>query len=329
MLYRTRELRPTEFPAADLVVLTSASSARALAAVTSAPAVVTIGPETSRAARERRAADRGRGSPHSSGRHRRSRRRLSGAIRAMSRCLEPAADLVHSTEPVFITFLTDFGLQDDFVGTCHGVIKRIAPEAQIIDITHGIPAQAVLQGALVLANTLPYMPVGVHLAVVDPGVGSHRRPLALQDGEGRLLRRPGQRPARARRRAGRDHRRARARESELRPRDGLADVPRARSLRPGRGASLARRLDRRARPADRPGGARAARAAGAPSYRGRRRPRNHALRRQLREHRAQPDARRPRPRRRCARYSPRARALGRARTTRWPPGRSPMPARAT
>jgi S-adenosylmethionine hydrolase len=87
---------------------------------------------------------------------------------------------------VFITFLTDFGLQDDFVGTCHGVIKRIAPEAQIIDITHGIPPQAVLQGALVLANTLPYMPHGVRLAVVDPGVGGHRRPLALQDAEGRF-----------------------------------------------------------------------------------------------------------------------------------------------
>lgn len=83
-------------------------------------------------------------------------------------------------------FLTDFGLQDDFVGTCHGVVKRIAPQAQIIDITHGIPPQAVLQGALVLSNTLPYMPVGVHLAVVDPGVGGHRRALALRDREGRL-----------------------------------------------------------------------------------------------------------------------------------------------
>jgi S-adenosyl-L-methionine hydrolase (adenosine-forming) len=87
---------------------------------------------------------------------------------------------------VVITFLTDFGLQDDFVGTCHGVMKRIAPHVEIIDITHGIPPQAVLQGALVLANTIGYMPVGVHLAVVDPGVGGPRRPLALQDGEGRL-----------------------------------------------------------------------------------------------------------------------------------------------
>jgi S-adenosylmethionine hydrolase len=86
----------------------------------------------------------------------------------------------------FITFLTDFGLRDDFVGTCHGVMKRIAPEVQIIDITHGIPPQAVLQGALTLANTLPFMPVGVHLAVVDPGVGGARRALALRDGEGRV-----------------------------------------------------------------------------------------------------------------------------------------------
>ena len=70
---------------------------------------------------------------------------------------------------MFITFLSDFGLQDDFVGTCHGVMKGIAPDAQIIDITHGIPPRAVLQGSLVLANTLPYMPAGVHLAVIDPG----------------------------------------------------------------------------------------------------------------------------------------------------------------
>jgi S-adenosyl-L-methionine hydrolase (adenosine-forming) len=86
---------------------------------------------------------------------------------------------------VFITFLSDFGLKDDFVGTCHGVMKRIAPEAQIIDITHGIPPQAVLQGALVLANTVGFMPVGVHLAIVDPGVGGPRRPIVLRDEEDR------------------------------------------------------------------------------------------------------------------------------------------------
>ena len=87
---------------------------------------------------------------------------------------------------MFVTFLTDFGLQDDFVGTCHGVIKRIAPDAEIIDITHGIRPGRILQGALVLRNTLPFMPVGVHLAVVDPGVGGSRRPLALRDAEGRI-----------------------------------------------------------------------------------------------------------------------------------------------
>jgi len=86
----------------------------------------------------------------------------------------------------FITFLTDFGLRDDFVGTCHGVMKRIAPDVQVIDITHGIPPQAVLQGALTLANTLPFMPEGVHLAVVDPGVGGARRALALRDVQGRI-----------------------------------------------------------------------------------------------------------------------------------------------
>src|SRR2546421_524008 len=66
-------------------------------------------------------------------------------------------------------------------------MKCIAPEAQIIDITHGIPPQHVLQGALVLCNTLPYMPQGVHLAVVDPGVGGHRRPPPIRTGEGRYL----------------------------------------------------------------------------------------------------------------------------------------------
>jgi len=87
---------------------------------------------------------------------------------------------------VLITFLTDFGLEDDFVGTCHGVMKRIAPEVEIIDITHGIQPQSILQGALVLANTLPYLPEGVHLAVVDPGVGGDRREVAFRGQDGRL-----------------------------------------------------------------------------------------------------------------------------------------------
>jgi S-adenosylmethionine hydrolase len=84
-----------------------------------------------------------------------------------------------------ITFLTDFGLEDDFVGTCHGVMARIAPDARVIDITHGIPPQAILQGALVLRSTMKYMPVGIHLAVVDPGVGGHRRAVAVRTSDGR------------------------------------------------------------------------------------------------------------------------------------------------
>ncbi len=87
----------------------------------------------------------------------------------------------------FISFLTDFGLADDFVGTCHGVIKRIAPDVEIIDVTHGIAPQAVLQGALILRNTLRYLPLGVHLAVVDPGVGSTRRPVIVRDADGGLF----------------------------------------------------------------------------------------------------------------------------------------------
>src|SRR5919205_275388 len=65
----------------------------------------------------------------------------------------------------FVTFLSDYGLQDEFVGTCHGVIKRIAPDVQIVDLTHGIPPQNVLHGALVLAKSLEYMPAAAHLAL--------------------------------------------------------------------------------------------------------------------------------------------------------------------
>jgi S-adenosyl-L-methionine hydrolase (adenosine-forming) len=86
-----------------------------------------------------------------------------------------------------ITFLTDFGLEDDFVGTCHGVIARIAPETRVIDVTHGIGPQAVLTGALVLRSTTPFMPVGVHLAVVDPDVGGNRRAVGVQTGDGRIF----------------------------------------------------------------------------------------------------------------------------------------------
>jgi hypothetical protein len=88
---------------------------------------------------------------------------------------------------VIITLLTDYGRDDDFVGVCHGVIRTIHPEAQIVDLTHGVRRYAVRQGALVLRNTLPYTPVGVHVAVVDPQVGTERRAIALRTADGRLL----------------------------------------------------------------------------------------------------------------------------------------------
>ena len=88
---------------------------------------------------------------------------------------------------MIVTLLTDYGRDDDFVGVCHGVIRTIHPEAQVVDITHGVERYAVRQGALVLRNTLPYMPVGVHVAVVDPQVGTERRALALRTMDGRIL----------------------------------------------------------------------------------------------------------------------------------------------
>jgi S-adenosylmethionine hydrolase len=87
-----------------------------------------------------------------------------------------------------ITFLSDFGTSDEFAGVCRAVIARIAPDADVIDLTHGVPRQDVLQGAAMLANALPYAPAGVHLAVVDPGVGSERRAVAVRVGvEERVL----------------------------------------------------------------------------------------------------------------------------------------------
>jgi S-adenosylmethionine hydrolase len=73
------------------------------------------------------------------------------------------------------------------VGVCHGVIRRIAPDVPIVDVSHGITRHGVRHGALVLAASLPYMPVGVHMAVVDPQVGTERRAVALRCGDGRLL----------------------------------------------------------------------------------------------------------------------------------------------
>lgn len=83
-----------------------------------------------------------------------------------------------------ITLLTDFGLKDGYAGLLKGVIWTIAPDVQITDLSHSIPPQDVFSGALTLMRCVPYFPPGtVHIAVVDPGVGTSRRALAAQIGK--------------------------------------------------------------------------------------------------------------------------------------------------
>ncbi len=82
-----------------------------------------------------------------------------------------------------MSFLTDYGLEDGFVAACHGVAARIAPAARVIDITHLVPPGDVRRGAAVLAQTVSYLPPAVHVAVVDPGVGTARRAVAVAAGD--------------------------------------------------------------------------------------------------------------------------------------------------
>jgi S-adenosyl-L-methionine hydrolase (adenosine-forming) len=87
-----------------------------------------------------------------------------------------------------IVFCTDYGTADEFVGVCHGVIASIAPDAKVLDLTHAIPRQDVTRGALVLSRAVAYMPAdAVYCAVVDPGVGSERRAIAVRAASGALL----------------------------------------------------------------------------------------------------------------------------------------------
>lgn len=78
--------------------------------------------------------------------------------------------------------MTDYGLEDAFVAVCHAVARQIAPDIQITDITHLIPPGDIQRGALVLAQAVPYFPPAVHVAVVDPGVGTARRGIAVAAG---------------------------------------------------------------------------------------------------------------------------------------------------
>lgn len=81
-----------------------------------------------------------------------------------------------------LSFLTDYGTQDGFVAACRGQMLRHAPHLPVIDITHEIPPGDVRRGATVLADTVPEFPDAVHVCVVDPGVGTERRSVALAAG---------------------------------------------------------------------------------------------------------------------------------------------------
>ena len=87
----------------------------------------------------------------------------------------------------WISLCTDYGYVDGFVAACHGVMARIAPQARVLDVTHAIGPGDVRHGSVVLADTLPWLPPAVHVGVVDPGVGTDRRAIAVVAGPSLLL----------------------------------------------------------------------------------------------------------------------------------------------
>ena len=87
----------------------------------------------------------------------------------------------------WISLCTDYGDADGFVAACHGVIARIAPHVRVLDVTHAVGSGDVRRGSILLADTLPWLPAAVHVAVVDPGVGTTRRGIALVSGDAVLV----------------------------------------------------------------------------------------------------------------------------------------------
>jgi S-adenosylmethionine hydrolase len=87
----------------------------------------------------------------------------------------------------FISFLSDFGQHATAPAICRGVILGIAPEARILDLTHAVRAFSIREGAFLLWSAVDYLPIGVHIAVVDPGVGTSRRPIVIRAERGDLL----------------------------------------------------------------------------------------------------------------------------------------------
>jgi S-adenosylmethionine hydrolase len=91
-------------------------------------------------------------------------------------------------QPPIVTLTTDFGLTDNFVGTVKGVILNLCPDAELIDISHAVDAFDILDGALTIASAYSYFPAGtVHLVVVDPGVGTARRPIIATANQHRFV----------------------------------------------------------------------------------------------------------------------------------------------
>ncbi len=87
----------------------------------------------------------------------------------------------------WVSLLTDYGTTDGFVASCHGVLARIAPAVRVIDITHDVPPGDIRRGAVVLAQTVRSLPTAVHVAVIDPGVGTSRRAVAVRTPGGVLV----------------------------------------------------------------------------------------------------------------------------------------------
>lgn len=99
---------------------------------------------------------------------------------------EPSERAQSSRLP-FVSFLSDYGHADEFVGVCKGVMLGIAPQLTIVDVTHEVPAFDVRAGALTLSRAVQYLPAGVVLAIVDPGVGTSRRCVAIEVENGFLV----------------------------------------------------------------------------------------------------------------------------------------------
>ncbi len=98
----------------------------------------------------------------------------------MAGCTSSLANMTDQSAHSVISFLSDFGLDDEFVGVVHGVIATIAPGCRVIDIHHAVPAGDIQAGGLALMRAIQYLPPGVVLAVVDPGVGTGRKAIAAE-----------------------------------------------------------------------------------------------------------------------------------------------------